>query len=443
MRFNYTNQFAILLLIAFCIYFYSCNSNKSRNQLESINTSHDSIRPEKSFHQFDKTLANQIITSVNKYSSDTTQSYEVYLPSDYDTLKSFPLVIFFDAHARGKLPLKKYLALSEKYHFVFVSSNNSQNGMSLPETQKIASVILKDATARFNINGNLIFTSGFSGGAKVACTFAFTNSAIRGVIACASPFSERISEIKNMPQIFLLSGNKDFNMLSMVQTDLELSDAGFTHQLYVYDGIHDWPDEKYFEIAMKWLITKAVNQNLIEKKNQPNEIPDFNEWYNTRVTDAVILKQEAAEQQALNDQFQIWDIPKWNDKIKELKAKEKSGFPSSIRFLASRELNYISMLGFIYSENFLNQNNLKTAKHFLEIYELANAKNPDVWFLKAVYYSKSGDNKATFDCLKKSAQLGFSDVNRLKNENSFSSFTKTIEYQNLVFKIVLLNSEKY
>ena len=443
MRFNSTNQFAILLLIAFCIYFYSCDSNKAPNQLESINTSHDSIRSEKSFHQFDKTLVNQIITRINKYSSDTTQSYEVYLPSDYDTLKSFPLVIFFDAHARGKLPLKKYHMLSEKYHFVFVSSNNSQNEMSLAETQKIASAILKDATARFNINQNLIFTSGFSGGAKVACTFAFTNSAIRGVIACASPFSERISEIKNMPQIFLLSGNKDFNMLSMVQADLELSDAGFIHQLYVYDGIHDWPDEKYFEIAMKWLITKAVNQNLIEKKNQPKEIMDFNEWYNTRVTDAVILKQEAAEQQALNEQFQIWDIPKWNEKIKELKAKEKSSYPSSIRFLASRELNYISMMGFIYSENFLNQNNLKTAKHFLEIYELADAKNPDVWFLKAVYYSESGDNKTAFDCLKKSAQLGFSDINRLKNENSFALLKKTIEYENFILNTVLLNSEKY
>ena len=75
--------------------------------------------------------------------------------------------------------------------------------------------------------------------------------------------------------------------------------------------------------------------------------------------------------------------------------------------------------------------------------ELADAKNPDVWFLKAVYYSKSGDNKAAFDCLKKSAQLGFSDINRLKNENSFASLKKTIEYQNLILNTVLLNSEKY
>lgn len=443
MLFNSTNQFPILLLIAFSICFYSCDSGKISERQNSNSSSQDSIHAEKTFHHFDKTIINQTISTVNNYTSDTFQSYSIYLPKDYDIGKSFPLIIFFDAHARGKLPLKKYQMLSDKYQFVFVSSNKSQNGMSLTETQNIASAILKDVTVRVNINSKLIFTSGFSGGSKVACTFAFNNSAIRGVIACASPFSERISEIKNMPQIFLLSGNKDFNMLSMVQADLELSDAGFTHQLFIYDGKHDWPDEKYFEIAMKWLIIKAANQDLIEKKNQPKEIPDFNEWYNTRITDAVVLKQEAAEQQSLNEQFQIWEIPKWTEKIKELKDKEESGYPSSIRFLASRELNYLSMLGYIYSENFLNQNNLNAANHFLKIYELVDAKNPDAWFLKAIYFSKSGDNQTAFTCLKKSAQLGFSDVNRLKKENSFSSFTKKIEYQNLVLKIVLLNSEKY
>src|ERR1700761_4696456 len=36
---------------------------------------------------------------------DRAESFSLYLPKDYDTAKSWPVVYFIDAHARGKLPL--------------------------------------------------------------------------------------------------------------------------------------------------------------------------------------------------------------------------------------------------------------------------------------------------------------------------------------------------
>ena len=174
--------------IALCL--CACNAGTTSSEVALTDTKQDFGHSRKTVSHFDKSLVKNTFLRIQNFIADSNQRYQLYLPSDYDTLKSFPLLLFFDAHARGNLPLKKYKSLADKFHFVFAGSNSIQNGMSPPEAQQRANELLKDLIERVNINPQLIFVSGFSGGAKVACTFAFTNSAIRGVIACAAPFTE-------------------------------------------------------------------------------------------------------------------------------------------------------------------------------------------------------------------------------------------------------------
>ena len=442
MKYNSIKLFSILISIAILICLYSCGSGKVSNQQENNSVTQDSVPKEKSVHHFDKTLVNKTISRINSYSSDTTQSYEIYLPSDYDTVKSFPLILFFDAHARGKLPLKKYQSLAEKYHFVFIGSNNSRNGFPITESQNIANSILKDALIRLNINPKLVFASGFSGGSKVACNFGFNCSSVRGVIGCAAPFTEQLSAVMIAPDIFLLSGNEDFNMAGMVQADMALKEAGFNHQLFVFDGKHDWPDEKYFEYGMQWIQQNAVTKNVMSNKYLKVSTPDFNSWKETHVADADMLAREMNDEQEFGKQFTVADISYLKEKISYLQKSKTSKQNFALKKLCARELNYISMMGFVYSESALNQNNLPAAKHFLEIYESADATNPDVWYLKAIYFSKSGDINSAFVSLKKSAQLGFADINKLKNENSFLSIQNENGFQESIFLPVLKNANK-
>src|SRR5262249_30009053 len=163
--------------------------------------------------------------------NNNRSSYALYLPSDYDTSKNFPVVFFFDSHGRGKLPLRKYQSLAERYHFEFAGSNDSENGIDAGTHQQIASVMMNDARQRVNINSQLIYTAGFSGGAKVAATAAFNNAFVRGIIACSTPFAEQLSVVANKPDVFLLVGNEDFNMGGMVQAENALEAAGFSHHL--------------------------------------------------------------------------------------------------------------------------------------------------------------------------------------------------------------------
>ncbi|MEI7802281.1 MAG: hypothetical protein WCI97_06545 [Bacteroidota bacterium] len=440
---NFKKSFLfVLILFPAIIIFYSCNTNNSAEKSKNDSTVTVSKIKEISVHHYSTEFkTNEIIRNI-KCLNDSSKSYSLFLPADYDTSKSFPVLLFFDAHARGSLPLKKYISLAQKYHFVFVGSNDSQNGMQISETQNIASTILKDVTERFNINEKLIFASGFSGGSKVACNFGFNNTLVRGVIACAAPFTEQLSAVMNAPDIFLLSGNEDFNLNGMVQADNALHESHFNHQLFVFDGKHDWADLKSFDIAMQWMQQKAMKENLMSNKYLPEKFSDYNSWKQTDVTNENILTQEMNAEQELGKQFTTAGISYWNEKISALQKSKTSKQNFALKKLCARELNYISMMGFAYSESALNQNNLQAAQQFLQIYELADPKNPDVYFLEAIYFSKSNDFKSAIALLKKSAQLGYADYNKLMNEKSFSSIASTPKFEQQVAMKVSQNSEK-
>lgn len=68
-------------------------------------------------------LINRVPCSV-----DTSYSYALYLPENYTPDQKYPVLFFFDAHKRGKLPVHKYKSLADKYGYILAASYNSTNG---------------------------------------------------------------------------------------------------------------------------------------------------------------------------------------------------------------------------------------------------------------------------------------------------------------------------
>jgi predicted esterase len=367
--------------------------------------------------------------------SDTSKSYALYLPTDYDTSKSLPVIIFFDAHARGRLPLKLYKLLSNEYHFILAGSNNSQNGMDVNTTQQIASTLLNDIQQRVNINPKLIYVSGFSGGAKVACTFAFSNSSIRGVIACAAPFGEQLGAVSNHPDVFMAVGNQDFNLTGVVQADNALAASNFIHQLVIFNGKHDWCDTHTFDLAMQWIQLQAINNGALKNDALPPP-PDFNAWKKEDITNDQILAQEANDEQVLGKDFTGKDLDYWKNEIAMLQQNEKASGEKNRNLMYSRELNYIRMMGFIYSDGMLKQDNQTQAEHFLKLYEMADPQNHDVYFLWAILNAKSNKSAEALAQLKKAAQLGFSDLSMLNSYAALASIKQMNGYKEIYEQIV-------
>src|SRR5690242_472801 len=60
--------------------------------------------------------------------NDSSQSYALYLPSNYTPSRKWPVLYAFDPGARGRTPVERFKAAAEKYGWIVVGSNNSRNG---------------------------------------------------------------------------------------------------------------------------------------------------------------------------------------------------------------------------------------------------------------------------------------------------------------------------
>ena len=61
--------------------------------------------------------------------ADTTQSYQVYLPTAYTKDKKWPVVFMFDSHGSGQMAVEHAMAAAERYNFILIGSNNSKNNV--------------------------------------------------------------------------------------------------------------------------------------------------------------------------------------------------------------------------------------------------------------------------------------------------------------------------
>ena len=122
-----------------------------------------------------------------KCAADATQSYALYLPSNYSPTRRWSVLVGFHPGARGRALVDTYRAAAEQYGYVVVASNNSRNG---PWEVSAAAIkaIFPDVDARFAIDSQRIYLTGHSGGARVALQVALANKAIAGVIASSAGF---------------------------------------------------------------------------------------------------------------------------------------------------------------------------------------------------------------------------------------------------------------
>src|SRR5260370_1241352 len=83
----------------------------------------------------------QVLADV-KCAADASQSYALYLPSNYTPDRTWPVILGFDPGGRGRNAVDRYQAAAEQYGYIIAASNNSRNGS--PDTGKAASAMATD-----------------------------------------------------------------------------------------------------------------------------------------------------------------------------------------------------------------------------------------------------------------------------------------------------------
>jgi dienelactone hydrolase len=193
-----------------------------------------------------------------KCGADLSQSYALYLPSNYSPGRSWPVILAFSPMARGRTPVERFQQAAEKYGYIVAGSNNSRNGDWTSSTAAIRAMPT-DVMARFSIDLKRVYTAGFSGGARVAMHVALSSGKIAGVIACSAGFPDGQAHKKAPFPIFGTAGTEDFNYQEMRRLDRTLTTP---HRLVIFDGSHDWLPSPLGIEALEWLEIDAMKSGL-------------------------------------------------------------------------------------------------------------------------------------------------------------------------------------
>ncbi len=206
-----------------------------------------------------------IIDSIS-VEQNTEESFALYLPTTFKKNELAPVVFIFDPSAQGKRALQHFIAASERYGYILVASNDSKNG-PYQLNFDIANRLFSKVFNRFNIDPKRIYTSGFSGGARLASTIAVLTKSIQGVVACGSSFSKDPAHIpfEGDFSYATIVGDRDMNYYELHNTRDFLNKLKISNALFTYEFDHRWPSSEQLLAAFDWLHLEAVKKGIAPK----------------------------------------------------------------------------------------------------------------------------------------------------------------------------------
>ena len=412
--------------------------------------------------------------------SDTSLTYALFLPPQYEKEKSCPVFILFDPHGDGMLPVNLFSTEAAKSGFILAGSNNSKNGMDYPQTTGFYRNMLADLKNRFNIEKKAIYVGGFSGGSRVAASIAFGEGGVAGVVGCGAGLNNSNSKPTSKFSYLGVVGSEDFNYSELLQLDEILDYAGYQHHLLVFEGIHQWPVKDVIPDIFTWLRFDEMRQKVIPaNRAEINLFIENNDkiatsWsaqgnflqqqqtyikmvhYLQELTDIVPLQSEIKRlegekkvisakrdqkkivelekelQNRYSTELQLQNIEWWTKEAKKLHILTKKPLNPEINQVYKRLLGYLSLDCYMISSNELKKGNLKVAERFIEIYRLVDPTNAEHRYLAAKVAAKNNNSDSVFVALNQAFELGFNNIQRLQSDPDFKPYLSDQRFKKLI-----------
>lgn len=460
-------QFILLNILVFC--FTAC-ANKQASTDNNINQTNTTTAVTNNVPDLFPTK--KIIEHV-ACKSDVSQSYAVYIPSN----KTNAVIYFFDPHADGTLPLKKFQSLADAYNYILIGSNNSKNGNNWQTAENIWQNLFNDTKSRLNINADRIYTCGFSGGAKVASYLALHHNEIKAVIAGGAGLPDETPAENFNFSFTAVAGEGDMNMTDLVALNNDLNNTQTKHRIIFFNGKHEWAPANIMNIAFAGLEFDAMRNNSIKKNdslintfisnskrridsairkndfinaerectlsvNMLDELTDIS-WFkekNNSIINSAVYKEQLLKQQQLfiveqnkkaeyNAQFQQGDMNYWNKTINDLNTKAKAQTAEGAMY--ERLLAYLSLAFYSISNQLINNNQNKEAAYFVTPYKMADSTNSEAWYFSAILNARNNNAQAANNDLLKAVANGFNDKQRMLQQPEFQTLQPPINFSEI------------
>lgn len=212
-------------------------------------------------------------------------TYALYLPSNYDDSRTWPLLLLFDPSARGIIPMQQFAAAAEAHGFIVAASNRTRNYVGWEFNAPAVRDFWKDVTTRFSVNPKLVFGGGFSGGARLTTRVATTTQGFAGVMLCGAGFHvQSLDQVKVNFPVAVTIGTLDMNWLEVHALEQAMVAQDITHRLLPWDGPHWWPPETVCHDVLGWFLLTAVQRGLISR--EAANLDTYLAWRQTRAREA-------------------------------------------------------------------------------------------------------------------------------------------------------------
>ena len=388
-------------------------------------------------------------------SSNPAHTYELFLPNrNPDDI--FPLMIVLDPHGEGKKALDHFISGKGKNQALIIAASNLIENNFMGYDQAISELI-SDVVSKYPADKNTILLAGFSGGARMALSYAGQHK-MAGVIACGA-FANAQQTASLYCPVYGLVGTGDFNFMEYAQALFQPnSSAPLKTTFSIFDGGHEWPStenlrdavdfmlnqktiasendrEVFFKSAIKNAKQLEQNNSLLaadlvyrklqilfplrnEKKKldkkleelyaNPNYQKEVNRWI-AQLNQENKLRQHYI--QALQNKSFAW----WKNEKKAM--EEKLAGPHTFQSaLLNRIKSFWGIVLFSQVRSAIQGNQLEQAAQLLKIYQLLEPENPDAWYYEALYQFKQNKKEEAKEFLTKADSLGFSDEKRLERD---------------------------
>ncbi len=193
------------------------------------------------------------------------ETYALYAPQLDNEEKQWPVVFVFDPFGRGSLAVDKFKDAADVNGYLIVAPNSILS--EAYETDiRMARRLFDEVIAKYPIDQNRMYTSGFSDGGSLATAIAAISKKIKGVIACGASFpsdDKYIPETNTFSYVALV-GEADFNLSEALAEVAYLEKKGFDAQSILYKGDHEWPPSPLIATTLRRTTLKAMNKGWAE-----------------------------------------------------------------------------------------------------------------------------------------------------------------------------------
>ncbi len=225
------------------------------------------------------------ITDGIKVNDTIPETFALYLPSNFDTSKKWPVIFIYDMKGRGKQALSMFAGAAEEEDYILAASNNIRDSLSISQNIMISTRMFNAVSSMLPIHTKRSYTGGFSNGARFASLVPTFIKNVQGVISCgATVANTEVLSSKRPFQFIGIVGNSDFNYPEMLALEKTLNKLRFPNQLLIFEGEHQWPTQEYLSMAMEFFTLASMakgdipNDRAFIKEVYEKDLVQVNNW---------------------------------------------------------------------------------------------------------------------------------------------------------------------